>query len=231
MLDIRRKDDHYHHTRSWLKTDWHFSFGEYRDPDNMNFGPLRVVNNDRIDGGGGFPMHSHEDMEILTWVIEGELVHEDSTGAKESIGRNGLQKMSAGSGISHSEYNGSESGGLHLVQIWIEPNVTGIEPYYQDAVFSEDALKNELVPIASDNSDAPVDLEQDATLLVGHLDQGTEISYELNQDRRGYLIVLKGRATLNDRDLSEGDAVRIKEEAMLRLGSEDGSELLLMDLP
>jgi len=231
MFDVRLRDDHYHFQRDWLETDWHFSFGEYRDQDNVNFGPLRVVNNDRIDGGGGFPMHSHEDMEIITWVIEGEIVHEDSTGTKESIGRNGVQKMSAGSGISHSEYNGSETDQLHLVQIWIEPNVTGIEPYYQDAVFDDDALNGEIVSIASRDKDAPVKLEQDATMYVAHLDPGEVVHHQLGEDRRAYLVVLRGSSLLNDRELSEGDAVRVQEEPELTIRSDTGTEVQLIDLP
>lgn len=231
MIDIRRQEDHFHHNRAWLETDWHFSFGEYRDPDNTNFGPLRVVNNDKIDGGGGFPMHSHEDMEILTWVIEGEIVHEDSTGTKERIGRNGLQKMSAGTGISHSEYNGSDTDMLHLLQIWIEPETMGVEPSYEDATFSGDQLNGTFYPVASGDDGAPVNVEQDTTLFVAHLDSGDELSRELDPRRRAYVVVMTGTVDLAETSLREGDALRITDEAELNFEATSHVELMLIDLP
>lgn len=230
MLDIRRQDDHYHHTRSWLETDWHFSFGDYYDPDNVRFGPLRVVNHDLIDGGGGFPMHSHDNMEIITWIVDGTIVHEDSTGTKEAVGRNGIQKMSAGTGISHSEYNGSDTEQLHLLQIWIEPDTEDVEPSYSDNKFDEEKLDGQLTPIAgADDNEVPI--RQDATMYVTHLSDGDTVSHQLGNDRRGYLVVMVGQAILNDQEIYRGDAVRITDESSITMTAEDRAEFLFLDLP
>lgn len=232
MIDVRRQEDHYHHRRDWLETDWHFSFGEYRDPDNVNFGPLRVVNNDRIDGGGGFPTHSHDNMEIITWVVEGALVHEDSTGSEEMVGRNGVQTMSAGTGISHSEYNGSETDPLHLLQVWIEPNERNVEPRYEDAKYSDGDLIDEWVPIASGTEgNAGTKIHQDATMFVRHPLENDRFSYEPADGRRVYLVILIGEVDLNEKRLSEGDAARITEEPELTFEALTDAELLLIDLP
>lgn len=231
MIDVRRQAEHYHHTRSWLETDWHFSFGEYRDPDNMNFGPLRVVNNDRIDAGGGFPTHSHDNMEIITWVVEGTLVHEDSTGSKESIGGNGVQTMSAGTGISHSEFNGSETDPLHLLQIWIEPDERNVTPRYEDETYREEDLHGDWVPIASGSGSAGTAIHQNATLSVRHADPGEKFTYETENDRRVYLVDITGAVIVNGESLEDGDAARIRQEPRLRLESDSESKLLLLDLP
>ncbi|MFB6346607.1 MAG: pirin family protein [bacterium] len=231
MIDVRRQEDHFHHERSWLKTDWHFSFSHYRDPDNMNFGPLRVVNNDWIDGGGGFPTHSHDNMEIITWVIEGSLVHEDSTGSTETIGRGGVQTMSAGTGISHSEYNASQSDRLHLIQVWIEPEEHGVDPRYEDQEFTDDQLEDRWTPIASGREDAATSIHQDATMFVRHAEDGDRFEYGLEPERRGYLVVMDGAVSLNDSSLTEGDAGRIKNESTLTFEVEGSAELMLMDLP
>lgn len=231
MIDIRRREDHYKHRRGWLETEWHFSFGEYRDPNNTRFGPLRVVNHDRIDGGGGFPMHSHEDMEIITWIIEGSIVHEDSTGTREEIGRNGIQKMSAGTGISHSEYNGSETELLHLLQIWIEPDTLGIEPSFEDATFSEEKLTNQFHCVASGQTDANVSIVQDASIYVGFWEPGKTDELTLSPDRRGYGVAMKGEASLDGKTLKSGDAVRVIDETTLPWKTETKTEFLWMDLP
>ena len=231
MIDVRRRTDHYQHSRGWLETEWHFSFAEYRDPHNTRFGPLRVVNNDRIDGGCGFPMHSHEDMEIITWVIEGSLIHEDSTGTTEEVGRNSLQKMSAGSGISHSEYNGSDQEQLHLIQIWIEPEQTGIKPSFEYAYFSEAELANQFQCVASGQNGAPVSIVQDASMYVGIWDSGESSELELTSDRRGYGVMLRGTANLAGKKLDTGDAVRVTEETTLDWNSSEPTEFLWMDLP
>lgn len=230
MIDVRRQEDHYHHNRPWLETDWHFSFGEYRDPNNMNFGPLRVVNNDRIDGGGGFPTHSHDNMEIVTWIIEGALVHEDSTGSSETVGANGVQTMSAGTGIAHSEYNASETESLHLLQVWIEPDERGVEPRYADAKYDAEDLAGEWVPIASGQREAGTRIHQDATMFVRHASEGSEFTYESDSDRRVYLVAITGETTLNDRTLESGDAARISEEATLEFATVSDAKFLLIDL-
>ncbi len=232
MIDVRKQEDHYHKRRSWLETDWHFSFGDYRDPNNTRFGPLQVVNNDRIAGGGGFPAHSHDNMEIITWIVRGSLVHEDSSGAKKRVGPNNVQTMSAGSGISHSEYNGSDTEETHLLQIWIEPDKQDVEPRYQDHSYTEEELHGSWVPVASGRRDeAGTTIEQEATLWVRHADAGENFQYETKLDRKLYLVEILGEIQLNDRSLEEGDAARIRGESDLTFDSRTDSKLLLMDLP
>lgn len=232
MFDVRRRDDHYHLNREWLETDWHFSFGEYRDPDNTRFGPLRVVNHDRVAGGGGWPRHSHTDMEIVTWIIEGRLTHEDSTESTSTVGPHEIQKMSAGTGIAHSEYNASQTDSLRLLQIWIEPDRTGVEPNYHEKSFSDTRLGEGLVPVASGrNDDSGVPLEQDASFLVGLLAPEDERSLELSPERRYYGISVTGTTNWNEQTLHQGDAVRIRDETDLRLTAPERSEVMVIDLP
>jgi redox-sensitive bicupin YhaK (pirin superfamily) len=231
MFDVRRQEDHYHYQRSWLETDWHFSFGEYRDPNNVHFGPLRVVNHDTVSGGGGWGMHSHEDMEIITWIINGELTHEDTTGSKETVGRHGVQKMSAGSGVSHSEYNASETDSLRLLQIWIEPSEKGIEPAYEDNSFSDDSLTNQLVPVASGRDDGGVSLVQDAAIYVTLLDDVEPLNHRLGSNRLGYGIAVTDQTSVNDVTLQQGDAVRIQNEESITIQSNKSAEFMLIDLP
>lgn len=232
MIDVRRQEDHYHHQRSWLRTDWHFSFGEYRDPDNRNFGPLRVVNNDHVDGGGGFPTHSHDNMEIITWVIEGELAHEDSSGGGGTIRSNGVQTMSAGTGIAHSEFNPNEDQPVHLLQVWIEPDTRGLEPRYEDASYSEEELRDRWVPVASGSEeDAGTTIHQDATMYVRHVGGEESFAYDADPDRRAYGILIAGESELGDAVLHEGDAARIRGESRLAFEAQPGTQLMLIDLP
>ncbi len=231
MLDIRRQEDHYHFQQDWLETDWHFSFGEYRDPDNTRFGSRRVVNHDFVYGGGGWGMHSHTDMEIVTWIVEGHLTHEDTTGSQNTIGPHEVQKMSAGTGISHSEYNASETESLRLLQIWIEPDQNGIEPNYHEDDFSESLLGNEMIPVASGRENARVPLEQDASIRVGLLDSSQNQSIELDPNRRYYGIAVTGTTVWNDLTLDSRDAVRIREESELSLETSEEAEVMLINLP
>lgn len=229
MIDIRRRADHYRHNTPWLEADWHFSFSRYQDPENRSFGPLRVVNYDRVDPGGGWGMHSHRNMEIITWIIQGKINHRDSTGDEKVVSRNSIQKMSAGSGISHSEYNASEDEELHLLQMWIEPDTTGIESYYQEAHFEEDRLQEQFFTIASDN-EAPITIEQDVRMSVAHLEK-EELDYSSSEERRIYGTILRGSADLNGNELSEGDAIRVTHESFLPFQSSNYSEIVLIDLP
>lgn len=232
MIEIRRQEDLYHHERSWLKTDWHFSFGEYRDPQNDNFGVLSVVNNDYIDPEGGFPSHSHDNMEIITWVVEGELAHEDSTGSEEFVPANGVQTMSAGTGISHSEYNPSDSERLHLLQVWIEPSQHDVEPRYEDSVYETVELRGGWVPVASGQSEqSGTSIYQDATLYIRHTDGEETFDYRLSSDRRGYLIVIDGETRLDDKQLASGDAARVRDENILEFEVTGPAKLILIDLP
>ncbi len=230
-MNIRRQEDLYHHRRSWLDTDWHFSFGEYHDPDNMGFGPLRVLNNDRVAGGGGFPTHSHDNMEIVTWIIDGTLVHEDSTGGKSSLGPREVQAMSAGTGIAHSEYNGSDDEPLHLIQTWIEPEERGIEPRYGEASYSRDDLSSGFVPVASGREDTGVSIVQDASILVWYPEGGQQVEPDRGPDRRGYVVTMTGSVSLDGSVLNEGDAAVLSDLEDLVFKSQDDSRVMLIDLP
>lgn len=231
MFDVRRQEDHYHESREWLDTDWHFSFGSYRDPDNTHFGPLRVVNHDLVAGGGGWGMHSHRDMEIVTWVVEGELAHEDSTGSRGTIGEHEVQAMSAGTGISHSEYNASDTESVRLLQIWIEPSENGGDPSYDEASFDADDLRNEFVPVASGHVSEGVPVRRDASVLVALPESGAELDRSLDSGRKYYGINVTGTVDWNDETLQQGDAVRIADENDLRFRAREDAEVLLMDLP
>lgn len=232
MIDIRRQEDLYHHKRSWLKTDWHFSFGEYQDPENDHWGALMVVNNDYIDAGGGFPEHSHDNMEIITWVIDGQLAHEDSTGSEEVVPANGVQTMSAGTGISHSEYNPSDNEQLHLLQVWIEPNQQDVDPRYDEKFYEEAELTDGWIPIASGQTDeAGTTIYQDATMYIRHTEADESFDYETDPDRRIYLILISGNAYLNNEQLFPGDAARIQDESSLTLRTEEATKLMLIDVP
>ncbi len=232
MIDVRRQEDHYQKDRGWLRAEWHFSFGEYRDPDNRNFGPLRVVNNDRIDGGGGFPTHSHDNMEIITWVIEGELTHEDSSGGGGTIPANGVQTMSAGTGIAHSEFNPNENQPVHLLQVWIEPDTRGLDPRYEDEAYGEDDLLDRWVPVASgSDEDAGTTIHQDAAMYVRHVGDHESFTYGADPDRRAYGVLIAGESELNDDVLREGDAARISGESRLAFEADPGTKLMLIDLP
>lgn len=176
-------------------------------------------------------MHSHREMEILTWVVDGSIVHEDSTGTRRTVPRNGLQKMSAGTGIAHSEYNPSDEERLHLVQIWIEPDRSGLEPSYEEARFPEADLRNRWRAVASGSGEAPVSIRQDATMYVAHPEAGRGLSHAPQGDRRIYLVMLRGRGTVNGSTMAAGDAARIRNEDRLAFQADDDSELLMLDLP
>lgn len=230
-MEIRRRADHYHHARPWLEAEWHFSFGEYRDPDNQGFGPLRVLNNDRVEGGGGWGMHSHTDMEIITWVVAGLLEHEDSTGSVRTLGRGGLQRMSAGTGISHSERNASGRDPLHLLQIWIEPDRPGRRPEYEERVFGDEQLSAGWTSVASGRGEGGATLHQDVTLRASRPRAGTTLEGDPAPGRRGYLVVVGGTFEGPTSTLSEGDAVRLHGPEELTLVARADGELLFVDLP
>lgn len=232
MIEVIERSQQHHKDRGWLNAYWHFSFGDYYDPNNTRFGPLRVFNNDRITPGQGFPEHRHEDMEIITWILSGRLEHRDSTDENPiTVGRHEVQRMSAGTGIQHSEYNASDTKTLHLFQIWIEPEEQRLDPEYEDAAFTDEDLRGELVPVVSGRESAPVGLNQDATMRVGLLEPGSSVSVLLSRERRGYLVVGEGRLTLNDHVLEQGDAARIEEEERLELEPRETTEVVFLDLP
>jgi redox-sensitive bicupin YhaK (pirin superfamily) len=232
MLDIRRSKDRYHIETDWLSAYWHFSFDHYYDPANMAFGPLRVFNNDTIQPAKGFGMHPHRDMEIVTYVIRGELEHRDSTGGHGIIHAGEVQRMSAGSGITHSEFNASPNETCELVQVWILPAKKGVVPSYEQKQFTPRQREGKLLSIAAPNGDPePVYIGQDVTFYVSRVRPGDDIRHAFESGRRGYLFVLDGKPEVNGQALAKGDSVKVSQEAELRFSASEPSDVLLIDLP
>jgi redox-sensitive bicupin YhaK (pirin superfamily) len=231
MITIRRSDERGGGDFGWLKTQHSFSFDQYRDPRFMGFRSLRVINEDRVQGGHGFPMHPHRDMEIITYVLEGALEHKDSMGNGSTIRPGDGQRMSAGTGIRHSEANSSMTDAAHLLQIWILPDRRGHEPGYEQQAFPEAEKRGKLRLIASpDGKDGSVTIHQDAKLYASLLKPGQEVKYELGKGRYAWLQVAKGAVELNGQGLSQGDGAAISEEKSLIVKGTADAEVLLFDL-
>lgn len=229
-FEIQRSGQRYFADHGWLKTYHSFSFADYYDPANVNWSALRVLNDDRIAGGTGFPPHPHRDMEILTYVLSGELEHQDSMGNRGVVGPGGVQFMSAGTGVRHSEFNARNDRELHLVQMWVLPGKLGKPPTYGQKDFTEDDRHNRWLNVASGNAgiSAPIDLTANAAFLVAQLDSG-ELTHRFQDGRYGFLFVPIGTVQANGEALSAGDAVRMKDVDTLSLSGE--GEVLLWDLP
>lgn len=231
MIKIRPSAERGHVNHGWLDTYHTFSFSSYQDPAHMGISNLRVINEDRIAPGGGFPTHGHEDMEIVTYVLEGALAHKDSMGNGSTIAPGDVQYMSAGTGVRHSEYNASSDEPVHLLQIWLLPNEIGVEPGYGQQHFPESARRNRLALLVSpDGRDGSIAAHQDALLFGALLDEGSTLEYPLAADRQAYVQVARGELRINDHLLQGGDAAHITGE-MLRLGGLVDAEVLLFDLP
>lgn len=213
----------------WLKTSYHFSFADYFNIDNMNFGMLRVINDDLIQGNTGFDVHPHKDMEIVTYVINGELTHGDSMGNKNTIYRGEVQYMSAGTGVYHSEYNmGNETA--RLLQIWILPDKKGYKPAYGDYRFKEDERKNKWLNIvSSQDKNAKVKINQDANIYVIELDEGKEETFNVDKGRQAYLVQIEGEANINEITLNERDALEIIEEN-INIKANKKSHIMIIEL-
>ena len=232
MIKVIRDGERYHFESDWLSTYWHFSFDHYHDPANLNFGPLRVFNDDRIRPASGFGMHGHREMEIITYVLEGELEHKDSTGGSGRTGPGEVQRMSAGTGIRHSEYNPSEQTGVHLMQVWITPEVSGLEPSYEQKQFTREQRTGKLLAIASgQGAPGAVKVHQNATFYVSAIRPEDRISHTLKPGRRAYLFVIDGEIELNGHNLSSGDQARIEDEKLLTVAASKPSDIVLIDLP
>ncbi|MEO0694596.1 MAG: pirin family protein [Pseudomonadota bacterium] len=231
MIRIRKGMDRGHANHGWLDARHTFSFANYHDPDQMNFRALRVMNEDRINPGAGFPAHPHEDMEIITYVLEGALAHKDSTGGGGVIGSGEIQYMAAGTGVRHSEFNASETDPVHLYQIWLLPDARGHTPRYEQRDFSE-ARKGKLALIASpDGADGSIRINQDVKLFASLLNEGETIEYRFNKDRYGWLQVARGGVELEDVMLQPGDGVKISDHDLLSLKAlADDTDILLFDL-
>jgi quercetin 2,3-dioxygenase len=231
MITVRRSEERGHFSFGWLDTYHTFSFDQYYDARFMGFRALRVINEDRVAPGRGFPTHPHRDMEIITYVLEGALEHKDSMGNGSVIRPGEVQRMSAGTGITHSERNGSASEAVHLLQIWILPGQAGIEPSYEQKMYGDEEKRGALRLIASeDGRDGSVLIHQDAAIYATVLDPGQEITYELPARRHAWLQVARGSVTLNGQQLKQGDGAAASEEQSLQITGDEPSELLLFDL-
>ncbi|TCV80232.1 pirin family protein [Sulfurirhabdus autotrophica] len=231
MIKIRKSTDRGHANHGWLDS-WHsFSFAEYYDPEYMGFGSLRVINDDRIAAGAGFPTHPHRDMEIITYIMEGALEHKDSMGTGSVIRPGDVQRMTAGTGITHSEFNASETEPIHLLQIWIQPNQKGLTPGYEQKTFTTTDKQGHLRLVASpDGRDGSVTIHQDAAMLAGLLEKDDQVSYSLAADRKAYLHVARGEVEVNGIELKSGDAAAITQETTLSLSTHTAAEVILFDL-
>jgi redox-sensitive bicupin YhaK (pirin superfamily) len=232
MITLRRSQERGYADHGWLKSFHSFSFADYYDAEHMGFGPLRVINEDRVAPGAGFGTHGHRDMEIISYVLDGELAHKDSMGNGSVIRPGDVQRMSAGSGVQHSEYNHAKDRTTHFLQIWIEPNVAGIAPEYEEKRFSDADKQDRLRLIASpDGADGSVRIHQDARLYVSRLAAGQTVTAELADGRLGYLHLVRGALTVNGERLDAGDAAKARDETRLAISAQGDAELLLFDLP
>ena len=232
MLQIRTSQERGTGDHGWLHSKHSFSFANYHDPKHMGFGPLRVINEDRVAKSMGFGTHGHKDMEIISYVIDGALEHKDSMGTGSVLHYGDVQRMSAGTGVRHSEFNHSPSDEVHFLQIWIEPNVTGIAPSYAETHFDTASKVGQLRLIASpDGRDGSVQIHQDATIHASILDGADALAHPLAAGRLGYVHVIRGSVKVNGITLHAGDALKIADESQVTLAEANAAEVLLFDLP
>ncbi|MDX1516981.1 MAG: pirin family protein [Woeseiaceae bacterium] len=230
MFEIIRSADRGHANHGWLDTRHTFSFADYHNPSRMGFGSLRVINEDVIAPQSGFGTHPHRDMEIVTYLVSGELAHKDSMGNGSTIRAGELQRMTAGTGVLHSEFNRSDEE-THLLQIWILPERTGLEPGYEQKLFPPEAKSNRWCVLASrDGRDGSLTIHQDATLLATLLDAGESLEHAFAAGRSGFLQVVEGAVDVSGEHLSAGDGMAISDTAAITVTAEDAAELLLFDL-
>jgi redox-sensitive bicupin YhaK (pirin superfamily) len=231
MITIRKANERGHANHGWLDTYHTFSFSSYRDPAHVHFRALRVMNEDVVAPGQGFGTHPHEDMEIVTYVLSGALEHRDSMGNGEVLKPGEFQRMSAGTGITHSEFNPSATEPAHLYQIWLFPKQKGIEPSYEQKRFPEAERHNQLRLVASpDAAQSSLLIHQDARIFLATLDEGREISHELATGRHAWLQVLRGSVTLIDQRLDTSDGAAVSDESLLTVQAVDTAEIMLFDL-
>jgi redox-sensitive bicupin YhaK (pirin superfamily) len=230
-LRVRRSADRGHANHGWLDTHHTFSFSSYFDPQHMGFRTLRVINDDRVAPGAGFPTHPHADMEIMTYVVEGALEHKDSMGTGSVIRPGDVQRMSAGTGVTHSEFNHAEDAPLRLLQIWILPERRGLRPSYEQKSFAADTRQNRLCLVASrDAQRGSVTLHQDVSVYASLLASGAEVTHTLASGRGAWLQVVRGTLRVNGEELREGDGASLEEPGEIAIHASDESEILLFDL-
>jgi len=231
MINVIKSSDRHFSDMGWLKTFWLFSFSSYYDPKNISHGMLRVFNDDIVEAHGGFDTHPHEEMEIVSIVLDGEMVHKDTMGNKMLIRKNDVQRMTAGTGLYHSEQNISDHP-VHFYQIWIHPNKKSLTPSYDQKTYSPDLWKNKLALLASDKADKGlVTLNTDASLYRAELDKGKDVGFKVGKKRKPFLYVINGTIEINGKRLNKTDQARISEEMSLHLTAIDHAELILIDVP
>lgn len=233
MITIYPAKERFQADHGWLTSYFSFSFANYYDPNNLSFGPLRVFNDDVVQPNNGFGMHPHKEMEIVSIVLEGELKHEDSEGNHATTTFGEIQKMSAGTGIFHSEINPSKEKPVSFLQLWILPDTKGLKPSYEKTSFLIEKLKNSLLPVVSNKgSENVAHIYQDTTLYLSDLESGKEISFPQQEGRKIYVFVIEGKLTLNDQfDLGRRDTARITQTTELIIAAKENSRFLLIDLP
>jgi redox-sensitive bicupin YhaK (pirin superfamily) len=231
MIQLRRSDDRGQTKLGWLDSRHTFSFGDYHDPSHMGFSDLRVINEDRVIPGKCFPAHSHRNMEIVTYVLEGALAHKDSTGTSSVIRVGDVQRMSAGTGISHSEYNGSQTEPVHFLQIWIIPDKTGLAPSYEQHAYSLDEQQDRWILIAAkDGRDGSVTVHQDVNVWAARFSPGGRASLGLKPNRFAWTQVARGTVTVNGLLVNAGDGAAVSEESAIEIKAIDNAEMLVFDL-
>src|SRR5579871_608945 len=232
MRTIRRAEERGHADHGWLDTHHTFSFADYHDERNMGFSVLRVINDDTVKGGGGFARHGHRDMEIVSYVIEGALAHEDNMGNRSVIKPGDVQRMSAGTGVLHAEFNASQTEPVHFLQIWILPSRNGLPSGYEQKFFAEADKRARLRLVASpDGADGSVTIQQDARVYASVLANGESVAHQFAKGRKGWLHVVTGEVALDGEALKAGDGVALDGEASVTVAAKERGEVLLFDLP
>lgn len=234
MMQIIRSEDRHHADHGWLDTRWHFSFGDYYDPQNLHWSALRVFNDDVVHPGGKFDFHPHKDMEIVSYIVDGELEHADRLGNRHVNRAGEVQVMSAGRGIVHSEANPSKTDAMRLIQLWILPRHKNNEPRWEQAPYTREQRHNRLFPVVSP-TDAKVDgtltIDQDARIYVSTLDAGVTVTHQSAPGRHAYVFAINGDVELNGQALKAGDQARVKDETTLTIRATTGADVMVIDLP
>ena len=231
MIQARKAQDRGHANHGWLNTYHTFSFANYQDPNHMGFRSLRVMNEDRVQPGEGFGTHGHRDMEIISYVLEGALEHKDSMGNGSVLRPGMFQRMTAGSGVQHSEFNASKTEGMHFYQIWILPESKGLEPSYEERDFTVDEKRNQLQLVASrDGKDNSILIHQDVSIYLSVLDAGNKLEYPLEPERHAWLQLIRGKIKVNDQEIDPSDGLAISEESELKISALRSSEFMVFDL-
>lgn len=230
MITIRKSADRGHARHGWLDSRHTFSFAEYHDPRHMGFGPLRVINEDRVEPSKGFATHSHRDMEIVSYVLDGALEHRDSMGTGSVIRPGDVQMMRAGTGVTHSEFNHSATAPVHFLQIWVLPDRQALEPAYAQASFPVEQRRNKLKLVASsDGRDGSLQISQDFAMYASVLDAGATVSHELAPGRSAWVQMASGRARIHGKEIAEGDGAAVTDENVLEIQADSPTELLLFE--